>query len=120
MFSPRFRPSAHGLESLIVTVVVRRSKQSRVPGWEKGVIPGAESQREYILPSRLNPTLSNNGARVIANQFRLQHASLIPPSRPKSSSQHGTFNWLRNKFAKADSSPLKRFGMTNVKGLAVR
>jgi hypothetical protein len=75
---------------------------------------GAEPQ-----PSRLDPTLSNHGARVIANQFRLQHASLIPPSRPKSS-QHGTFNWLRNKLAKADSSPLKRFGMTNVKGLAVR
>src|SRR5438552_18792810 len=72
------------------------------------------------LPSRLDPMLSNHGARVIANQFRLQHASLIPPSRPKSSSQHGTFNWLRNKFAKADSSPLKRFGMTNVKVLAVR
>ena len=72
---------------------------------------GAEPQ-----PSRLDPMLSNHGARVIANQFRLQHASLIPPSRPKSSSQHGTFNWLRNKLAKADSSPLKRFGMTKIKG----
>ena len=70
------------------------------------------------LPSRLNPTLSNNGARVIANQFRLQYASLIPPSRPKSSLQHGTFNWLRNKLAKADSSPLKRFGMTKIKGFS--
>src|SRR5437879_1936735 len=75
---------------------------------------GAEPQ-----PSRLDPMLSNNGARVIANQFRLQHASLIPPSSPKSSSQLGRSRLTGcGNLTKADSSPLKRFGMTKIKGFS--